>query len=403
MILRSADGFLFVVDSSRGKILFVSESVRSVLKYTQSELFGHSLFDIVHPKDIAKVKEQICSVDFAPRDRLIDSKTMLPMKVEASECPADEYQQARLSSGSRRSFFCRIKTKSSPVNREGASQNSAAEKKYAVIQCTGYLKSWSLTNSKAAAAGNSGDHQVEGGGGGGSNMTYNPENPDGGGNCISCLVAVGRQLPESDATKSMSFSARLTVEGKYAYVEPKATSVLGFLPQELVGTSLYEHVLPEDRDALCHSHRNALRDKYEVNSREFGFKAKKGEIVRLKGKFLHFRNPWTKEIEYIVAKFATNPTGSSDELFYLPAAAAKVNNETDPTTIGRKIAEEIQLRNNSPRKDSGDSLNSVKRAAQLNPANANNSDNDMSVIMSLLEADAGLTSSTSELGVFPWS
>lgn len=128
-------GFLFVVDSARGRILYVSESVAKVLNYTQSDLFGQSLFDVLHPKDIAKVKEQMSSnsVSQQPhRDRpasAFDGKPNLLKGGDASGSknahklgglaassadaggPAPVSALPWLCPGARRSFFCRMKTK----------------------------------------------------------------------------------------------------------------------------------------------------------------------------------------------------------------------------------------------------------------------------------------------------
>ena len=106
LILPNCDGFMFVVDTARGRILFVSESVISSLNFSAQELTGQSLFDIIHPKDMNKIKEQLTSSDVASRDRLIDSRTLLP--VQGSEMNS---VMSRLHPGARRDFLCRIKYK----------------------------------------------------------------------------------------------------------------------------------------------------------------------------------------------------------------------------------------------------------------------------------------------------
>lgn len=306
LILQAAEGFLFVVDCDRGRILYVSESVSQILNYSQGELLGQSWFDILHPKDVAKVKEQLFSSDLSPRERLIDVKTLLPVK---TDIPAEV---SRLCPGARRSFFCRMKCKqcaapavapdpspSSSVKEEpdtttgGSSRKKkqqSSDRKYSVIQCTGYLKSWAPAKMGL---------DDEGGGEGGETCT------------LSCLVAVGRVLPPADKARvvnkqvnlrSVQFLSRHALDGKFLFVDQRATPVLGFLPQELLGTSMYEYFHHKDIAHLAESHKSALQNSSPVTTSVYQFKNKGGTYVQLQSEWKNFRNPWTKDIEYLISK-----------------------------------------------------------------------------------------------------
>ncbi|KAK3562176.1 hypothetical protein QTP86_030176 [Hemibagrus guttatus] len=298
LILRAADGFLFVVGCDRGKILFVSESVYKILNYSQNDLIGQSLFDYLHPKDIAKVKEQLSSSDTVPRERLIDAKTGLPVKTDITPGPS------RLCSGARRSFFCRMKSNRPLIKMEDkdfastCSKKKADRKSFCTIHSTGYLKSWPPMQ-KGLDEDNEADNE-------GCNL--------------SCLVAIGRLHPHivpqpmnaDIRVKPTEYVSRHTIDGKFVFVDQRATAILAYLPQELLGTSFYEYFHQDDIGHLAECHRQVLQMRDKINTNCYKFKVKDGSFITLRSCWFSFMNPWTKEVEYIVATNTVVSAGCRD-------------------------------------------------------------------------------------------
>lgn len=81
----------------------------------------------------------------------------------------------------------------------------------------------------------------------------------------------------------------------------KATTVIGYLPQEVLGTSCYEYFHQDDLQQLAEKHRQALRSKEKIETPCYKFKTKYGSYVSLQSQWFSFTNPWTKEVEFIVS------------------------------------------------------------------------------------------------------
>ncbi|XP_046373419.2 protein cycle-like isoform X2 [Haliotis rufescens] len=392
LILKVAEGFLFVIGCDRGRLLYVSESVKDVLNYSQSELIGQSLFDILHPKDIAKVKEQLSASDLTPRERFIDAKTMMPVKTEVPQ------KMSKLCSGARRSFFFRMKygskssanlpnnnaMKKDPDSYQYNRKKKSDKKNYVIIHCSGYLKSWSS-----------------------SKMGIDDDNESDESPSLSCLVAIGRIQPTCQSQPSsspsninirpMEYMSRLSIDGKFANVDERATVILGYLPQELLGTSVYEYYHSDDIEHLSEVHRKVLDTKEKVETNVYRFLGKNGKYVHQKSICFAFSNPWTKEVECIVS---TNmvvhvpevsssgqaaDAGDTDmsSNYNFPIESEKPSKESPSPVprlammrgagrIGKQIAEQATEQSRSPSPVSGNVVPSPALQNDMSPGTASN-------------------------------
>lgn len=155
---------------------------------------------------------------------------MLPVKTDVPQ------GASRLCPGARRSFFCRMKCRLASQIKEEADTttgchrrktklNSGAffsidlsaifnqllisDKKFNVIQCTGYLKSWAPAKIGLEEQ----------------------EDADSDSCNLSCLVAIGRILPHistvalsshgSDKIRPIQFVSRHALDGKFIFVDQR--------------------------------------------------------------------------------------------------------------------------------------------------------------------------------------
>uniref|UniRef100_A0A672GE65 Aryl hydrocarbon receptor nuclear translocator like 2 n=1 Tax=Salarias fasciatus TaxID=181472 RepID=A0A672GE65_SALFA len=402
LLLRDADGFLLVVSCDRAKILFISESVCKILNFSQLELTGQSLFDFIHHKDINKVKEQLSSSELYPRQRLIDAATGAQLPVDAPVGPSN------LSTGARRSFFCRMKH-SRTAGKAEDSQSLPNSHRYCTLHCTGYMRSWPSSQLEAE-----GDGDKE------------PSS-------LTCLVTVCRLLPHVShqppkdvQIKPTEFVTRCAIDGKFTFVDQQATPIIGYLPQEVLGTSCYEYFHQDDLQHLAEKHRQALHTKEKVETQSYKFKTKHGSYVHLQSQWSSFTNPWTKEVEFIHAGFSfpEDPhclalilPDDSKQIPVIPGLSSGVGPMIYAGSIGTQIANELiesNRINSSPSSGASSPFGPVREKSPLVSPQAGKSEPSqleldsmvvpglssfssdeaaMAVIMSLLETDVNMSQS----------
>ncbi|XP_061885662.1 aryl hydrocarbon receptor nuclear translocator isoform X1 [Entelurus aequoreus] len=291
LILEAADGFLFVVSCETGRIVYVSDSLTPVLNQSQSDWLGSSLYDQLHPDDKEKLREQLSSAE-NNTGRMLDLKTGTVKK-------ESQQSSARMTMGARRSFICRMRCGTCPVeplsmnrlnflrnrNRNGLGAAKEGEPQYVVVHCTGYIKSWPPAG-----------------------VSLSDNEPDNNQGSRYCLVAIGRLqvtcCPGDTDVNSISvpveFISRHNCQGIFTFVDHRCVAAVSYQPQELLGKNILELAHPEDQGLLQDSFQQVMKLKGQVLSVMFRFRSKLNEWIWMRTSSFTFQNPFSEEIEYII-------------------------------------------------------------------------------------------------------
>ncbi|NWJ03722.1 ARNT protein, partial [Crypturellus undulatus] len=295
----------------------------------QSEWFGSTLYDQVHPDDVGKLREQLSTSENALTGRgddgrgrwghlLVSRSTLLfllslgrILDLKTGTVKKEGQQSMRMCMGSRRSFICRMRCGNSSVDpvsvnrlsfmrnrcRNGLGAAKDGEPHYVVVHCTGYIKAWPPAG-----------------------VSLPDDDPDAGQGSKFCLVAIGRlQVTSSPNCTDMNnvcqpteFISRHNTEGIFTFIDHRCVATVGYQPQELLGKDIVDFCHPEDQQLLRDSFQQVVKLKGQVLSVMFRFRSKNREWLWMRTSSFTFQNPYSDEIEYIICT-NTNVKNSSQE------------------------------------------------------------------------------------------
>ena len=191
IVTDALDCFILAVERD-GNIIFASQNVLSLLGYLSKDILGTSLFSYVHDDDSLSLWSQLAL--------MFDRKEMPALFENATF-------RFRMNCGG---FYSRHS--------------------YQVINCTGAVLRQTSSNTAHEAP-----HYVV--------LVGKVEHPQ----PNRIVITADCALKE--------FSCRFSMDWKYIYIDHRAPSIIGFLPFEVLGTSVYEYCEPEDLFNIAQYHK----------------------------------------------------------------------------------------------------------------------------------------------------
>ncbi|XP_041907244.1 period circadian protein homolog 3 isoform X3 [Corvus kubaryi] len=257
---KNTDTFVAVFSLLSGRIVHISEQAASILNCKKKVLDSSRFVELLVPQDV--------SVFYTHTDQ-----SHLPLwNMESQTASPYEYAQVK-------SFFCRI--------RGGKDQDQEARcypfriTPYLVHVCT------------------SGRVDAE-----------------------SCCLALaekihsGYEAPRIPMDKRI-FTTTHTPGCVFLDIDDRAVPLLGYLPQDLIGTSMLMYLHPEDRPLMITIHRKILKfaGQSPFEHLPIRFCTQNGDYVILDTSWSSFVNPWSRKVVFIIGRHKVRTSPLNEDVF----------------------------------------------------------------------------------------
>ncbi|XP_048016062.1 LOW QUALITY PROTEIN: period circadian protein homolog 2-like [Megalobrama amblycephala] len=280
--LKNADIFAVAVSLITGKIVYISEQAAGILNCRKDEFKDTKFVEFLAPRDVSVF------YSFTTPYRL-PSWSMCT----GTESSSTEFMQEK-------SFFCRI---SGGKEKEGDLQ-------YYPFRMTPYLMK--VQDSELSE-----EH-------------------------FCCLILAervhsGYEAPRIPPDKRI-FTTTHTPNCVFQDVDERAVPLLGYLPQDLIGTPLLLHLHPSDRPIMLAVHRKILQyvgQPFDHSS--IRFCVRNGEYITLDTSWCSFVNPWSRKVSFVIGRHKVRMGPMNEDVFSAPVLTEDKIIDSDIQEITEQI------------------------------------------------------------------
>ncbi|XP_057713039.1 period circadian protein homolog 2 isoform X3 [Corythoichthys intestinalis] len=311
--LKNNDIFAVAVSLITGKIVYISEQAASILN-CKMDVFNNSKFvEFLIPQDVSVF------YSFTTPYRL----PSWSMCTGAESLPPDCMQE--------KSFFCRI----------SGGKECKGDLQYYPFRMTPYLM-------KVQVAAHAEDQ-------------------------FCCLLLAERVHSGYDApripTDKRVFTTTHSPSCVFQDVDERAVPLLGYLPQDLIGTPVLLHLHPNDRPIMLSIHRKILQYAGQpFDHSSIRFCARNGEYVILDTSWSSFVNPWSRKVSFVIGRHNVRTGPVNEDVFMAPLSAGAETKAMDSDI--QEVTEQIHRLLLQPVHNSGSSgyrsLNSTEHLLGMN-------------------------------------
>uniref|UniRef100_A0A3Q2CHB3 Period circadian clock 3 n=1 Tax=Cyprinodon variegatus TaxID=28743 RepID=A0A3Q2CHB3_CYPVA len=115
-------------------------------------------------------------------------------------------------------------------------------------------------------------------------------------------------------------------------VDDRAVPLLGYMPQDLIGTSLLTFIHPEDRPLMLSMHRQILKyaGQAPFEHSPVRLRCQNGDFITLDTSWSSFINPWSRKVAFIIGRHKVRTSPLNEDVFaarrkdYVPVAYEEI-------------------------------------------------------------------------------